>query len=233
MPDAGQPLRGQLNADNLLDYCKAALAHCAELQLACLSETETLLKLGLADYRLKQLPQHYENFITQEKLFTEAGLNKHALKQFKSAQPLFHQRCKKLAAFGIPETLEHGDFHDNNVLIKGSKICLHDFGDASVSHPFFSLASFMASLEKHHKLPVTSAQTQILKKTYLRAWKTYGRDKDLIAAAELAYQLRPFIWLLSFQRVQACREFSLYPQFNNYLLKGCQTLLNNLFQKTS
>ncbi len=66
--------------------------------------------------------------------------------------PRFAQICDELAAFGIPETLNHGDFHDGNVLVKNGRITLFDWGDGCVAHPFVSLRTFFVSIENSLKL---------------------------------------------------------------------------------
>ncbi len=41
---------------------------------------------------------------------------------------------------GIPETIQHDDFHDAQVFVRDGRYLLLDWGDACVSHPFFTLA---------------------------------------------------------------------------------------------
>ena len=45
-------------------------------------------------------------------------LTKNELNQLGLLQPTFFDLCLQLAGFNIPETIEHGDFHDNNVLVQ-------------------------------------------------------------------------------------------------------------------
>ena len=42
--------------------------------------------------------------------------------------------------FGIPETIQHDDLHDGQVFVQDGRYLLLDWGDACVSHPFFTLA---------------------------------------------------------------------------------------------
>ncbi len=48
--------------------------------------------------------------------------------------------CEELAGYGLPETIQHDDFHDGQVFVRDGRYLLLDWGDACVSHPFFTLA---------------------------------------------------------------------------------------------
>ena len=48
--------------------------------------------------------------------------------------------CDELAASGLPETIQHDDFHDGQVFVSDGRYLLLDWGDACVSHPFFTMA---------------------------------------------------------------------------------------------
>ena len=46
----------------------------------------------------------------------------------------------ELASYGIAETLQHDDLHDGQVFVHGGRHLVMDWGDACVSHPFFTLS---------------------------------------------------------------------------------------------
>ena len=50
------------------------------------------------------------------------------------------EACAELGAAGIPETIQHDDLHDAQVFVRDDRYLLLDWGDACISHPFFSLA---------------------------------------------------------------------------------------------
>ena len=50
------------------------------------------------------------------------------------------EMCEELAGYGLPETIQHDDFHDGQVFVRDGRYLLLDWGDACVSHPFFTLA---------------------------------------------------------------------------------------------
>lgn len=63
--------------------------------------------------------------------------------RFRAATPLVATLSDRLASYGIAETIQHDDLHDGQVFLglpeTGSHLLL-DWGDACVSHPFFTLA---------------------------------------------------------------------------------------------
>ena len=50
------------------------------------------------------------------------------------------EMCDELAGYGLPETIQHDDFHDGQVFVRDGRYLLLDWGDACVSHPFFTLS---------------------------------------------------------------------------------------------
>jgi Ser/Thr protein kinase RdoA (MazF antagonist) len=102
--------------------------------------------------------------------------------------PRFAQICKELAAFGIPETLNHGDFHDGNVLLRDGRITLFDWGDACVTHPFVSLRTFFVSIEMSLKLDDFSFTPEMaaLLNLYLEPWQRFGTKENLLTAFSLS-----------------------------------------------
>ena len=55
--------------------------------------------------------------------------------------PWVREACERARArFGIPETIQHDDLHDGQIFVRDDRYLLLDWGDACVSHPFFTLA---------------------------------------------------------------------------------------------
>jgi aminoglycoside phosphotransferase (APT) family kinase protein len=48
--------------------------------------------------------------------------------------------CDELAGYGLPETIQHDDFHDDQVFVRDGHYMLLDWADASVSHPLLTLS---------------------------------------------------------------------------------------------
>ena len=102
----------------------------ARVQLACEDDVEALLAHGLPDCRLHTLPQAYADLL--------AGLDD-VDPRLPGPDGVQHL-CDRLAAFGIRETVQHDDLHDGQVFLGAGVHQILDWGDACVSHPFFTLA---------------------------------------------------------------------------------------------
>lgn len=196
MADAGIPLRVSLKARFETAPLAAALALCAEIQRGTVERVDTLRSLGLADWRLAKLPALYRSLLDDV-----PGLESAEIDGLRVLAPRVEALCARLAAYGVPETIEHCDFHDNNVLVRDGRMTIADWGDAVVSHPFLSLASCLDSAGWNHGL--TDAASGPLVDAYLAVWSSFGARERLIEAAHLARRLRPVLVALNFRRVVA------------------------------
>jgi hypothetical protein len=130
LADAGVRLRDVIPEERSLVRWLDVLEAYARVQLACEDDVDALLALGLPDCRLHTLPGAYAELL--------AGLD--------DADPrlpgpdAIQYLCDRLAAFGIRETVQHDDLHDGQVFLGTGTHLVLDWGDACVSHPFFTLS---------------------------------------------------------------------------------------------
>ena len=148
--------------------------------------------MGIPDHRLAVLPALYTQLLTDEEslmIDQQKGLTSAEWGQLKDMAARFGQICNELASFEIPESLNHGDFHDGNVLLKDGRITFFDWGDASVTHPFVTLRTFFVSMEIALKLddyaPPTSEMTALLNR-YLEQWQRFADQERLLSAYNLS-----------------------------------------------
>jgi hypothetical protein len=130
LEDAGPRLRDVIPQQRSLAGWLDVLPAYARVQLACEADVETLLALGLPDRRLHTLPAAYAD------LLNSLGDTDPRLPD----QVEVADRCRDLAAFGIRETVQHDDLHDGQVFVGTGTHQVLDWGDACVSHPFFTLS---------------------------------------------------------------------------------------------
>ena len=130
LADAGPRLRDVIPDEGSLERWHDVLEAYARIQIACEDDVDELLALGLPDCRLTTLPGAY------------AAL----LAELDDADPrlpgadAIRDLCDRLAAYGIRETVQHDDLHDGQVFLGSGVHQVLDWGDACVSHPFFTLA---------------------------------------------------------------------------------------------
>ena len=204
MSDGGDRLRNVLAATKNVALWHDVLAQYAELQKEMAGCLTDLTALGLQDRSLARLPALYEGLLNQADdlgiglpdCLTRAEY--HWLCDF---APRFAGMCGELASFGIPETLQHDDLHDGNVLVKNRQTIVFDWGDSCISHPFFSLVVACRSAENTLGLDQSDPILLQFRQRYLDGWSRYAAPEKLDAALDLALKIGMVCRALTWQRV--------------------------------
>jgi len=143
------------------------------------------------DWRLASLPALYMQLLADEDILLidrPRGLSSSDLRHLQDLAPRFQQICADLSAVGIPESLNHGDLTDGNILLRNGRLTFFDWGDANVTHPFVSLRNVFVSIEISLKLDdwaFTAAMSALLD-LYLAPWNRYVTRQALQAAYPLS-----------------------------------------------
>ena len=191
MRDGGEQLRASIRPTQDIKPWEPVITRYAELQIGLAEHVDEILALGIPDHRTTALPARYTQLLTDKAILMidqEKGLTSAEFQQLLELAPRFEQICKDISAFGIPDSLNHGDFHDGNVLLKNGRITFFDWGDANVTQPFVSLRTFFVSIEIALKLDdyaFTPEMSQLLDR-YLEAWQAYGSKEALLSAYRLS-----------------------------------------------
>lgn len=228
MGDSGQPLRDKQTSTFKPDLFYQYLKLYAAIQIDCIHLVNDILALGVNDWRLEKLPNLYKKFVQNQDILLKDGLSLSELYRLQQLAPMMRILCEELAAYGIPETIEHGDFHDNNILIREDKITINDWGDASISHPFFSLAAALDSAKRNHNLQKTDNTYLKARDVYLNQWQDFGKQDTLLRAFEIAQKLHRFVFAMSFSRINSCPGIENFPKFNGYIADSMRELLETL-----
>jgi Phosphotransferase enzyme family len=179
MADAGQRLREVVAAERSLERWLDILPATARIQLAMEPEVGALLALGVPDMRLTTLPEGYARLM--DVLDAED--------RYRDGLARVVALCEELAAFGITETLQHDDLHDGQVFVRNGTHLVMDWGDACISHPFFTLS---VTLEGGIAWGIDDVENSEDTEPYLQAYLApYAEcyDGDLVAASRLAIRL--------------------------------------------
>jgi hypothetical protein len=130
MDDGGTRLREVLAEERDLSRWGDVLDGAADIARAMEPDVDRLLAAGVPDLRLATLPDRYAAMV-------EAA---DVEQRFRDAVPRVRDLAEELASYGVTETLQHDDLHDGQVFVSGDRQLILDWGDAVISHPFFTLS---------------------------------------------------------------------------------------------
>ena len=219
MRDGGEQLRASIRPSQDIRPWEPVITQYAELQIGLTEHVDVILTLGIPDHRLAGLPALYIQLLADEAslmIDQEKGLTSAEFQQLLDLTPRLEQICADLAAFGIPDSINHGDFHDGNVLLKNGRITFFDWGDADVTHPFVSLRTFFVSMEISLKLdewaPPTSEMTALLHR-YLEQWEKFTPKEDLLKAYALSRPVASIVTTLKWHQAITHMEESVREEY--------------------
>ncbi len=216
--DSGEQLRASIRSTQDIKPWEPVISRYAELQIGLVQHVSEMLKLGIPDRRLAALPALYSQLLADEEslmIDQKKGLTSAEFQQIRDLTGRFGQICMDLAAFGIPESLNHGDFHDGNVLLKNGRITFFDWGDASVTHPFVSLRTLFVSIENSLKLDdysFTSEMAALLDR-YLEPWQKFASKDDLLTAYRLSKPIASIVSALAWHQTISRLDVSLRQEY--------------------
>jgi hypothetical protein len=217
MMDSGIPLRVYAKGVFQLQYMCDALNIYAIIQTTSISHIEELFAIGVPDWRIQNLPNLFSQLMDRDEILMNDGLKTLEIQSIRNMTDRIYELCQLLSAYNIPSTIETMDFQDNNILIKDNNLTIADWGDAVISHPFFSLASCLHSAKRHYGIQETDESYHRLQDTYLQHWNTHESKERLVKAFQLAHQLRLIQVALSFGRVLKELNLCSLDKFKGYM----------------
>jgi hypothetical protein len=202
--DAGPMLRTvtRTTPPNLAPWLEI-LPRYAELQIEMASRADELLALGAIDHRLATMPGLFAEMLADEDPLRagEEGLSDDEIAQLHAIRPRFAALCDELAAFGIPETLQHDDFHDGNIFIGGGRLIFADWEESCVAHPFYTLRVTLRAAAYFAGLTEDAPEIVAMRDAYLEPWERFAPRPDLLRAFAIAQQIanvaRGHTWYLT------------------------------------
>lgn len=204
MRDAGQRLREMIRPGKDMRPWLPVLPRYAELQIELSERVPDLLALGVPDRRLPVLSTLYEPLLADVdvlRIDQTPGLTRAQHERLLGLGPRVAELCEQLAAYRIPETLNHGDLTDGNIFVGDGGLVFIDWGDACVSHPFYSLRTVLVSAEISLGLEENSPELYPLRDAYLEPWTRHERRKDLLEALDLSGRLASINGALTWHRL--------------------------------
>jgi hypothetical protein len=190
MRDGGERLRELVRTSRDLHHWETLLPEYGQLQVALAQHVDELLAAGVPDERLAVLPADVAGLLEDREacmVGRENGITPEEYERLRALVPDYADRCARLAALGIPESLQHDDLHDGNVFVRDGRYLFFDWGDSCVSHPFHTLVVTMRALVRRLDLPPGGPDVLRLRDAYLEPFAAFGSHAELVEAAELAH----------------------------------------------
>ena len=186
MADAGEPLR---ELGNPPERWREVLPAYARLQIGETEHARDHLGGDVPDLRLMRLPERYDQLVA-----AELPLPPGEIAAMAAFGRRFSDLCAELESHGIGATVQHDDLHMNNVYLKDDVLRVLDWGDASISHPFFSLFETFRFLSELNRLGPDDPWFKRLRDAYLGPWGP-GHVETFDLALRISGFARAIAWL--------------------------------------
>ncbi|WP_234025093.1 MULTISPECIES: phosphotransferase [unclassified Streptomyces] len=183
LPDGGELFRDVLDRGPADPRAwEQPLAQYADLQRALVPHTAHLERLGVPSARTAQLPDIFDQIVADN-----AALSPDDRSRLGALRPRLADWCRELAGLGIADSLDHADLHEGQLFApRAGRFTFFDWGDATVSHPFFSFRVPAAAVRERFGADALPR----LRDAYLEPWTADGRTTaDLRRAIRLAWRL--------------------------------------------
>ena len=191
LADGGRKVREVYAGEDLLRAWERVLPMYAGIQIALLGREREVLATNTPDCRLETLPSRVAAILDDRGVSRGSPdrLSRDEARRVRSALRVVEARCAELAALGIGPTVEHDDLHDGNVLRRGRRTVVFDWGDACVTHPFLSLTIVLRFAAARARARATDPRIRRLRDAYLEPFARFAPARDLRRGAEIARRL--------------------------------------------
>lgn len=211
MRDCGNSLRESLKINFQPELLCKGVKRYTDIQRKVEGQTNTFIEFGVPDWRLEKLPDLYLKLIAEEELLIQDGMTINELKNLQELHSVLVSIAELLSSYKIPETLDHCDFHDNNMLVANNMqdVTIIDWGETVVSHPFFALISFISTVAYRYKLQETSDTFIGLEDACFKNWLEIVPRNVLLEAMRLTKKIWPIYSALGYYRLMVSSNMNM------------------------
>lgn len=178
-----------------------ALAAFASLQRQSSALVGPLLAAGAFDRRVPWLLAGLPRLLADDAallLGQPRGLTAAEAAALRAREATIAAACRALAASGLPDTLEHGDLYDDNVLVVGERPVFIDWSDGAVAPPFLALYCL---LTESASLQADAMLAARLRDAYLEPWTALLPAPRLREIFALAQRVAPLYQALIYWHI--------------------------------
>jgi hypothetical protein len=173
MADAGERMREVIERERSLHRWLDVLPVYAGVQIDMARYADKVVALGVPDHRLAVLPERAAE-----------------IPELRDDLPAIEDFARRLAAYGIPETIQHDDLHDAQIFLKDNRPLIFDWGDSCVAHPFLSMSVPLEGVIGWGLDDVQGSEPLgAYRDAYLGAFDVYPPSDELEEALDIALRL--------------------------------------------
>jgi hypothetical protein len=213
--DAGEPV-GDLG--NPPELWARALPRYAELQRGETEYVSEHLAAGVPDLGLAAFGARFDELLARDLPLPAAEIE-----AARGVRANLDALVAGLAAAGVPDSIDHADLHLRSLFTRDAHLRVLDWGDASVSHPFFSLVVTFAFLRDANGLAPGDPWFHRLRDAYLEPW-----GSGLVPAFETAQRLGRVARAIGWGRHHASMGRGAFPGFDQQFPSVLRTAIDAL-----
>ena len=182
-----------------------ALRLFSQAQVEQVERVHQWLTLNIPDRRLGRMVEMIDPLIAScSQMLTGGanGLSESEVSDLRSLSMPLKLMCARLAQFGVPNTLVHGDL-GGNIIIGENGYTIFDWTDVCVSHPFFDMATVSSAYFDESILKDNQDADTRLRDAYLEPWTARIPIERLVEAFEISrplgalHQAMTYMWILT------------------------------------
>ncbi|WED44600.1 phosphotransferase [Legionella cardiaca] len=173
-----------------------------KIQRTVENKISQLIGLNLPDWRLGKIPLLYRELIDQKELLISDGLSKEEITELENAYEFGTTLCESLSNYQIPETMNHCDFQENNMVLdqETGHISIIDWGETVITHPFLSLSGCLWNMTYFHEIKPDEIYEDF-KRQWISSWLDLHQEQDLLDALNIATRLTGIFAALGYKRI--------------------------------
>lgn len=186
-----------------LDLLNIGIMNYTKIQRSTEHKITQLLNLNIPDWQVDRFPLLYRQLIAQEELLLSDGLSKKEIVQLNQASAICTTLCESLSSYRIPETINHCDFQENNMVLNQQTraVSIIDWGETVITHPFFSLCGYLWNMTYFHRIKQGDTIYKQLEQHCITPWRDLHQTPDLLDALKIAQKLTGIFAALSYKRI--------------------------------
>lgn len=186
-----------------LNRLRQGINNFTEIQRALENNVLEMLSFGIPDWRLNKFPLLYCQLIQQEQLLLDDGMRKQEIEKLHQLERVCKDLCNKLLNFGLAETINHNDFHENNMILNKAigNVSIIDWGEVVITHPFFSLCCFLWNITYFQNMETDDPQYKALQLFCIESWMDSYTQDQLLEILNLTNRLSGVYAALGYEKI--------------------------------